>query len=92
MAYDEKPTNVNEFKFNNPVTTLDGSARATINLSIKIIGSSAWDCVISVMPAQPASVVWSDRIGFNVDDPFLGQSTLTRVVSCVQHHPLEPVE
>lgn len=62
------------------------------NFSTKSIGSSVWDSVLSVMPAQLASVVWSDRLGLRVDDPFVGQSTLTRVVSGVQLHPLEPVQ
>ncbi len=58
----------------------------------KSIGYSVWDSVLSVLPAQLASVVWSDRLGLRVDDPFVGQSTLTRVVSGVQLHPLEPVQ
>ena len=58
------------------------------NFSTKIIGSSEWDSVLSVMPAQPASVVWLDRLGLNVDDQFLGQSMLRRVVSGVQLHPM----
>ena len=61
------------------------------NFFPKIIGSSGWDSALYVMPAQLASVVWSDRLGLNVDDPFLGQSTLKRVVSGVQLHPHEPV-
>ena len=68
--------------------TIGGDA----NFSTKLIGSSTWDSVLSVMPAQLASVVWSDRLALKVDDPFVGQSTLTRVVSGVQLHPLEPVQ
>lgn len=60
--------------------------------STKIIESSALDSVLPVKPAQLASVVWSDRLDLNVDDPSLRQSTLTRVVSGVQLHPLEPVK
>ena len=55
-------------------------------------GSSAWDSVVSVIPAQLVSVVWSDRLGLKVDDPLLGQSPLTRVVSDVQLHTIEPIE
>ena len=62
------------------------------NFSTSSVGSAAWDSVLSVIPAQLASVIWSDRLGLNVDDPFVGQSTLTRVVSSVQLHPIEPVE
>mgnify|MGYP001201755129 FL=1 len=62
------------------------------NFSTNSSGSSAWDSVVSVITAQLASVVWSDRLGLNVDDPFVGQSTLTRVVSDVQLQPIESVE
>jgi tagatose-6-phosphate ketose/aldose isomerase len=33
-------------------------------------------------------VMWSDALGLNIDDPFVGQSTLSRVVSNVRLHPL----
>ena len=62
------------------------------HFSTNSIGSLAWDSVLSVTPAQLASVVWSVRLGLNVDDPFVRQSKLMRVVSCVQLHPIEPVE
>ena len=58
------------------------------NFSTKIIGFSGRDSVLSVMPAQPASVVWLDRLSLNVDDQFLGQSMLRRVVSGVQLHSM----
>ena len=58
------------------------------NFSTTIIGSAGWDRVLSVMPTQLASVVWSDRLELKVDDPFFGQSTLKRVVSGVQLHPM----
>ena len=62
------------------------------NFCTNSTGSSAWDSVVSVIPAQLASVVWSDRLGLKVDHPFVGQSTLTHVVSDVQIHTIEPVE
>ena len=61
------------------------------NFSTKIIGSLGWDSVLSVMPAQLASVVWSNRLGLNDDDPFLCPLTLKRAVLGVQLHPHEPV-
>ena len=62
------------------------------DLSINSVGSAVWDSVLSVIPAQLASVIWSGKLGLNIDDPFVGQSTLTRVVSSVQLHPIEPAE
>ena len=59
------------------------------DLSTKSIGSSVWDTVLSILPAQLASVIWSNQLGLNIDDPFVGQSTLTRVVSGVRLHPVK---
>ena len=53
------------------------------------IGDAAWDAVLSVLPAQIAGVIWSAQLGLNIDDPFAGQSTLSRVVSGVRLHPIE---
>ena len=62
------------------------------NFSTKSIGPSAWHSFLYAMPAQLESVVWSDRLGLNFDDAFMGQSTLSSVVSNLQPHPIEPVE
>jgi tagatose-6-phosphate ketose/aldose isomerase len=62
---------------------------ADADLSTKSIGSSAWDTVLSILPAQLASVIWSNQLGLNIDNPFAGQSTLTRVVSGVRLHPFK---
>ena len=61
-------------------------------LSTKSISSSAWDTVLSILPAQLASVIWSNQLGLNIDDPFVGQSTLTRVVSGVRLHSVKAVK
>ncbi len=53
------------------------------------IGSPVWDTVLSVLPAQLASVTWSAQLGHNIDDPFVGRSTLSRVVSGVRLYPIE---
>ena len=66
--------------------------REEANFSTNSISYSAWAGVLSVMPAQLESVVSSERLGLNVDDQSVGQSTLTRVVSGVQLQPIEPVE
>lgn len=45
-----------------------------------------WGLPLSVALAQVMAVTWSARLGLNVDDPFVGQGTLTRVVSGVRLH------
>ena len=40
--------------------------------------------------AQIMAVMWSDRMGLNVDDPFAGQGTLSRVVAGVKLYPVAP--
>lgn len=47
-----------------------------------------WAAPLAVASAQIAGVIWSDALGLNVDDPFSGQGTLSRVVADV---PLYPV-
>jgi hypothetical protein len=46
-----------------------------------------WSAPLYVALAQVHAVTWSDALGLNVDDPFAGQGTLTRVVSGVRLHP-----
>ena len=82
---------VEELRMQFPgATTMTIGAEA--DLSTKSIGSSAWDTVLSILPAQLASVIWSNQLGFNIDDPFVGQSTLTRVVSGVRLHPVKAIK
>ena len=49
-----------------------------------------WSAALYVALAQLLAVHWSDALGLNVDDPFAGQGTLTRVVSGVRLHPVHP--
>lgn len=49
-----------------------------------------WSAPLYVALAQLLAVHWSDALGLNVDDPFAGQGTLTRVVSGVKLHPVTP--
>jgi tagatose-6-phosphate ketose/aldose isomerase len=49
-----------------------------------------WSAPLYVALAQVLAVFWSDALGLNVDDPFAGQGTLTRVVSGVKLHPVTP--
>lgn len=48
-----------------------------------------WTSVLHVLIAQWLGIVWSDQLGMNVDNPFEGQGTLTRVVSGVKLYALE---
>lgn len=49
----------------------------------------AWAAMLQVLPAQLDAVRWSDALGLDVDDPFRGQGTLSRVVSGVTLYPVE---
>lgn len=46
-------------------------------------GDDAWNAVLYVLVAQVLATVWSGAMGFNIDNPFEGRGTLTRVVSGV---------
>lgn len=45
---------------------------------------AAWAAPLCVAAAQVRAVAWSHARGLNVDDPFAGQATLSRVVSGVK--------
>ncbi len=47
-----------------------------------------WAAPLCVAVAQIRGVIWSQSLGLNVDDPFVGRSTLSRVVSGVQLYPV----
>lgn len=49
-----------------------------------------WSAPLCVALAQVLGVVWSARLGMNVDDPFAGRGTLSRVVSGVKLYPVRP--
>ena len=48
-----------------------------------MVGNDAWSAPLHVIVAQILAVIWSDRLGNNVDNPFSG-GTLTRVVAGVK--------
>jgi len=50
--------------------------------------SNLWAVPLCVALAQVLGVVWADRLGLNVDDPFAGRGTLSRVVSGVTLYPV----
>lgn len=53
-------------------------------------GGDGWASVLHLAPAQKLAALWSQALGLNVDDPFAGQGTLTRVVSGVTLHAVTP--
>ncbi len=59
------------------------------DVEIPRTGDDAADAVLYVLFAQALAVTWSHALGLNVDDPFKGRGTLTRVVSGVTLHTPE---
>jgi tagatose-6-phosphate ketose/aldose isomerase len=50
----------------------------------------AWAAPLCIAAAQIDGVRWAAELGLNVDDPFIGRSTLSRVVSGVKLYPVTP--
>lgn len=59
------------------------------DIDIAMPFSAVWGAPLAVALAQVLAVVWSDRLGLSVDDPFAGQGTLSRVVSGVTLYPVQ---
>lgn len=49
-----------------------------------------WAAPLCVAASQVTGVIWSDALGLNVDNPFVGQGTLSRVVDGVKLYPVAP--
>ncbi|MHA1546363.1 MAG: SIS domain-containing protein [Alphaproteobacteria bacterium] len=60
-------------------------------VGVPTIGNDAWTSVLYVLLAQLLSVHWSGALGLNIDNPFLSDGNLTRIVSDVALHLPEPV-
>lgn len=60
------------------------------DLPLPMPDGAAWGAPLAVLFAQCLAVAWADSLGLNVDDPFGGQGTLSRVVSGVTLHPVAP--
>ena len=69
---------------------LQFSAAAITPLTIEMPYGATWGAPLAVAYAQVLAVVWSHRLGLNVDDPFSGQGTLSRVVSGIALYPVTP--
>lgn len=80
-AYDDDL--IAELKEQFPVSTVT-APELGLNLS------DVWAAPLYIALAQILAVVWSEKLGLNVDDPFVGRGTLTRVVSGVRLHEVAP--
>lgn len=58
------------------------------DLDIAAPDGDTWLAALAVLVPQIQSVVWSDKLGLAVDDPFAGLGTLTRVVADVKLYPV----
>ncbi|SLN50024.1 SIS domain-containing protein [Roseisalinus antarcticus] len=59
------------------------------DLDPKLDLPDVWQTPLAVALAQVLGVVWSDAIGLDVDDPFKGRGTLSRVVAGVTLYPVK---
>lgn len=64
------------------------SIGATGDIAVPMPDGATWSAPLCVAAAQVAGVCWAEALGCNVDDPFAGQGTLSRVVSGVQLYPV----
>ncbi|MEJ6782813.1 ROK family protein [Aminobacter sp. Piv2-1] len=64
-----------------------GSVADGADIEIPVVGNDAWSSPLYVLVAQMLAVIWSDRLGINVDNPFSG-GNLTRVVAGVKLYGL----
>ncbi|MCH2066998.1 MAG: SIS domain-containing protein [Shimia sp.] len=56
------------------------------DIAIDMPFGTAWAAPLSIASSQIDGVKWAADLGLNVDDPFTGQGTLSRVVSGVKLH------
>lgn len=81
---------VNELRTQFPTitqTVVGPHCNSDIGINLEL--PDHWNAVLYVLVAQVLAVHWSAVLGLNVDDPFVGQGTLTRVVSGVKLYPLK---
>ncbi|MEJ6477407.1 MAG: SIS domain-containing protein [Octadecabacter sp.] len=68
------------------VTTIGPNGDVPIAMSF----GAMWAAPLVIATAQMDAVRWSQDLGLNVDDPFVGQGTLSRVVAGVKLYPVSP--
>lgn len=60
---------------------------AQSNFDPQLAKHDAWCSILYILVAQTLCVYWSSALGHNVDNPFIDQGNLTRVVSGVTIYP-----
>lgn len=60
------------------------------DIDIAVPYGPTWAAPLFVAASQVTGVIWSDRLGLKVDNPFAGQGTLSRVVDGVKLYPVTP--
>lgn len=60
------------------------------DIDVKHPNGDIWGAPVVIAFAQIAGVLWSHALGLNVDDPFAGEGTLSRVVSGVTLYEVRP--
>ncbi len=58
------------------------------DIDIAMPYGAAWAAPQCVVAAQLAAVIWAHDLGVNIDDPFVGLGTLSRVVADVTLYPV----
>ena len=71
----------------NPLTVISNSQSAGLHVCPEL--PDHWNSVLFLLVAQKLAVDLSERLDLNVDDPFVGTNTLTRVVAGVKLHRLK---
>ena len=61
---------------------------AGCDIGIDMPYGDTWGAPLAISFAQIAAVVWSAQMGLDVDDPFVGRGTLSRVVAGVRLYPV----
>ncbi len=85
--YDQDLAEEIKFQFpHNPLTVVSGSHTASLSVDEEL--PDHWNSVLFLLVAQLLAVELSIQLQLNVDDPFAGSNTLTRVVAGVKLHPL----
>lgn len=74
-----------EIKSQFPLCTLH-SVGPEADIELPTVKNDAWAAPLVVAAAQLMAVSYSSQLGLNIDDPFVGRGTLSRVVSGVTLH------
>ncbi|MDB5659428.1 MAG: glucokinase family protein [Cypionkella sp.] len=76
-------------QFGASVAATLGPEGCDSDITVKGAEEDIWRGVLYVLAAQLLAVWWSDRLGFNVDNPF-AEGNLSRVVAGVTLYPYQP--